>query len=74
MYRVAPPAAPAPGPVRFIKIIQTSKQKCRPGVTNTRTAKKGGAHVYIYTEYGVIEPDGIEYATLDEAIEAQQDA
>lgn len=30
--------------------------------------------MYIYTEYGVIEPDGIEYATLDEAIEAQQDA
>lgn len=30
--------------------------------------------MYTYTGYGVIGPDGIEYATLDEAIEAQDDA
>ena len=40
-----------------------------------QSGRRKEAHsVYTYTRHGVIGPDGIEYATLDEAMEAQADA
>ena len=41
-------------------------EKSRP--CSTQAAEKGG--LPMYTDFGYIDSDGIEYATLDEAIEA----
>ena len=45
------------------------KEKSRPVLAH-RTAKKGGSQMY--TDYGY-EVDGVEYATLDEAIHRDDD-
>jgi len=37
----------------------------------SRAVRKGG--IKMYTEYGYIGEDGIEYATIDEAYEAMND-
>jgi hypothetical protein len=40
------------------------------GRRNRPAGPKGGEAVYTLTEYGVMGPDGVEYATMAEALEA----